>query len=170
MHAGSELVGFTQDDDGVTATVRDVDSGAESSIRCCYLVGADGAHGKAREILRIPLDGRGVFLNSITIYFRADLWRQLGGKPISIVYINNPMFGGFFRLQKDCQSGFMVVNTVGDPKVDPARAANAAADTSDQRLIELVRVGAGIPDLDVKIDGVARWRATSDVARFLCRP
>ncbi len=59
----------------------------------------------------------------------------------------------------------MVVNTVGDPKVDPANAANAAADTSEERLIDLVRAGAGVPDLEVKIDGVARWRATSDVAR-----
>ena len=73
-----------------------------------------------RDILGIPLDGRGIFSNSMTIYFRADLWRQLGDKPISIVYINNPMFGGFFRLQKDCQSGFMVVNTVGDPKAEAA--------------------------------------------------
>jgi 2-polyprenyl-6-methoxyphenol hydroxylase-like FAD-dependent oxidoreductase len=164
VRAGCELVGFSQDPDGVTARVRDIDSGAESSLRCSYLVGADGAHSKVRDVLGIPLDGRGIFSNSITIYFRADLWRQLGGKPISIVYINNPMFGGFFRLQKDCQSGFMVVNTVGDPKVDPIKAANAAADTSEARLIELVRAGAGVPDLDVKIDGVARWRATSDVA------
>ena len=28
-----------------------------------------------------------------------------------------------------------------------------------------MRTGAGVPDLPVKIDGVARWRATSDVAR-----
>jgi hypothetical protein len=29
----------------------------------------------------------------------------------------------------------------------------------------VVRAGAGVPDLPVKIDGVARWRAVSDVAR-----
>ena len=130
------------------------------------LVGADGAHSKVRELLDIPLDGRGAFSNSMTIYFHADLWPQLGNKPISIVYINNPVFGGLFRLQKDCQSGFLIVNTVGDPVTDPVSAANAAADISEARLIELVRAGgAGVPGLDVKIDWVTRWRATSDVAQ-----
>lgn len=165
VHSGTELVGFDEDATGMTATVRDVDSQAESNIRCKYLVGADGAHSKVRELLNIPLDGRGVFSNSMTIYFHADLWPQLGGKPISIVYINNPVFGGLFRLQKDCQSGFLIVNTVGDPVADPVSAANAAADISEARLIELVRAGAGVPELDVKIDGVTRWRATSDVAQ-----
>jgi hypothetical protein len=116
-----------------------------------------------RGLLGIPVNGRGNFSNSITIYFTADLWPQMGGKPLSVVYINNPVFGGFFRLAKDCQSGFLAVNTVGDPHSDPD-VANAARDTSESRLIELVRVGAGVPDLEVRIDGVARWRATTDVA------
>lgn len=169
VRTGCELTGFGEDADGVTATVRDVDSGAESEIRCQYLIGADGAHSKVRVLLGIPLDGRGIFSNSITIYFHADLWPQLGSKPISIIYINNPVLGGFFRLKKDCQSGFLGVNTVGDPKVDPVKAADAAADISERRLIELVRAGAGVPDLPVKIDGVARWRAVSDVARSFQR-
>jgi 2-polyprenyl-6-methoxyphenol hydroxylase-like FAD-dependent oxidoreductase len=165
VRVGCELVDFREDTDGITATVRDIDSNGTSEIRCQYLVGADGAHSKVRELLEIPFDGRGVFSNSITIYFHADLWPQLGNKPISIVYINNPVLGGLFRLRKDCQSGFLLVNTVGDPKLDPVTAANAAADISEQRLIELVRAGAGVLDLPVKIDGVARWRAVSDVAR-----
>ena len=87
------------------------------------------------------------------------------GKPLSVIYINNPTLGGFFRMDKDCRSGFLCVNTVGDPKKDPEAAKNAAADISEQRLIEFVRAGVGVPDLPVKIDGLARWRATSDVAR-----
>jgi 2-polyprenyl-6-methoxyphenol hydroxylase-like FAD-dependent oxidoreductase len=162
---GCELAGFEQDGDGVTATVRDVDSGEQSQIRARYLIGADGAHSKVRELLGIPFDGRGVFSNSMTIYFHADLWPQVGGKPLSVIYINNSVFGGFFRLAKDCQSGFIGVNTVGDPKIDPKAAANAAADISEARLIEIVRSGVGAPDLPVKIDGVTRWRSTSDVAR-----
>jgi 2-polyprenyl-6-methoxyphenol hydroxylase-like FAD-dependent oxidoreductase len=162
---GQEVVGVEQDADGVTLTVQDVDNGRRRRLRGRYLVGADGAHSKVRELLDIAFDGRGVFSNSITIYFRADLTRQLLGKPLSVIYINNAKLGGFFRMEKDCRRGFLVVNTVGDPKVDPQAAANAAADTSRERLIEFVRIGAGVPDLAVEIEGVARWRATSDVAR-----
>jgi 2-polyprenyl-6-methoxyphenol hydroxylase-like FAD-dependent oxidoreductase len=165
VQEGCELVAFTQDDDGVTATVKDVETGKESRIRSRYLVGADGAHSRVRELLGIPLDGRGIFSNSMTIYFHADCWPQVGGKPLSVIYINNAVFGGFFRFAKDCQSGFLAVNTIGDPKADPVRAANAAADISEAKLIEYVRAGVGVPDLPVKIDGCTRWRATSDVAR-----
>ena len=162
---GHEVIGVEQDADGVTLTVQDTVSGRQRGLRGKYLVGADGAHSKVRELLDIPFDGRGVFSNSITIYFRADLTKQLLGKPLSVIYINNPALGGFFRMDKACTSGFLVVNTVGDPKVDPRAAADAAADISEKRLIELVRAGVGVPDLAVKIDGIARWRATSDVAR-----
>ncbi len=163
--AGQEAVGVEQDADGVTLTVQDIDTGKQSKLRGQYLLGADGAHSRIREALGIPFDGRGVFSNSITIYFHADLAPQLLGKQLSVVYINNATLGGFFRMDKDCKSGFLAVNTVGDPKKDPKAAADAAADISEARLIEFVRAGAGIPDLPVKIDGVARWRATSDVAR-----
>jgi 2-polyprenyl-6-methoxyphenol hydroxylase-like FAD-dependent oxidoreductase len=162
---GQEVVGVDQDADSVTLTVQDIDSGRRRRLRGRYLVGADGAHSKVRDLLGIPFDGRGVFSNSITIYFRADLTRELLGKPLSVIYINNPKLGGFFRMEKDCRRGFLVVNTVGDPKVDPQTAADAAADVSERRLIEFVRVGAGVPDLPVEIEGIARWRATSDVAR-----
>jgi putative polyketide hydroxylase len=57
------------------------------------------------------------------------------------------------------------VNTVGDPALDPVKAADAAYDVSEKKLIDYVRVGVGAPDLEVKIDGVSRWRATADVAR-----
>ena len=102
---GLEVVDFDQDATGVTVTARDVDSGEERTLRGAYLVGADGAHSRVRERLGISFDGRGVFSNSITIYFEADLAPQMLGKPISVIYINNPAFGGFFRLAKDCRSG-----------------------------------------------------------------
>jgi 2-polyprenyl-6-methoxyphenol hydroxylase-like FAD-dependent oxidoreductase len=160
---GHEVVAVDQDDAGVRVTIRDVDTGHQRSLRGRYLVAADGAHSAVRERLGTPFEGRGVFSNSMTIYFTADLRPQMLGKPLSVIYINNPTFGGFFRLDKNCGSGFLVVNTVGDPTT--AAAADAAADTSESRLIELVRAGAGVPDLAVTVDGLARWRSTADVAQ-----
>jgi hypothetical protein len=101
----------------------------------------------------------------MTIYFHADAWPQLGDKPLSVIYINNPVCSGFFRFSRDCQSGFFGVNMVGDPKADPVAAANPAADISETRLKQIVSAGIGVPDLPITIDGVTRWRATSDVAR-----
>jgi 2-polyprenyl-6-methoxyphenol hydroxylase-like FAD-dependent oxidoreductase len=160
---GHEVIGVTQDAGGVTVTARDVDTGHEVERRGRYLIAADGAHSPVREMLGIPFEGRGVFSNSMTIYFTADLRPQMEGKPLSVVYINNAAFGGFIRLDKSCESGFLVVNTVGDPT--SGDAADAAADTSENRLVEFVRIAAGVPDLPVAIDGLARWRATADVAR-----
>jgi 2-polyprenyl-6-methoxyphenol hydroxylase-like FAD-dependent oxidoreductase len=160
---GHEVVAFTEDADGITVKARETDTGQVRELRGKYLVGADGAHSKVRELLGIEFDGRGVFSNSITIYFTADLSPWIGGRPISIFYIKNDNLAGFFRMDRECKSGFMVVSTVGYTKLPSA--ANPASDISEKRLIELLRWGIGVPDIPVKIDGVARWRATSDVAR-----
>lgn len=55
IERGVELEGFAQDDDGVRARVRTADGLA--GIRARYLVGADGAHSKVREVLGIPFEG-----------------------------------------------------------------------------------------------------------------
>jgi 2-polyprenyl-6-methoxyphenol hydroxylase-like FAD-dependent oxidoreductase len=160
---GTEVVGVEQDADGVTATVSDVATGDERRIRAKYLIGADGAHSKVRDLLGIEFDGRGVFSNAITIYFHAPLAQYVVGKALSVIYVKNAELSGFFRMDRDGNSGFLVVNTVGD--TSRPEAASPANDVRPEHLIGLVRLGAGVPDLPVTIDGVARWRATSDVAR-----
>lgn len=161
---GAEIVGVRQDSSGVSLRVKDVDSGEQRELRGRYLIAADGAHSKVRETLGIRYTGRGAFSNSVTIYFTADLSPWLADKAWSIIYINNPVLGGFFRMNRESRAGFFAINTLGDPSRDPEAAANAAVDVSEPRLIELVRAGAGVPDLDVRIDGYTRWRATADVA------
>jgi 2-polyprenyl-6-methoxyphenol hydroxylase-like FAD-dependent oxidoreductase len=160
---GTEVVGIEQDANSVTATVKEAETGTERRLRAKYLVGADGAHSRVRELAGIEFDGRGVFSNSITIYFHAPMAPLLVGKNLSVIYVNNPVLSGFFRLDRDQNSGFLVVNTAGD--TSRPEASSPASDIRQERLIELVRAGAGVPDLPVTIDGVARWRATSDVAR-----
>ena len=51
-----ELIGFTQDDSGVTATLRHAD-GREEMLTTRWLVGCDGAHSVVRHTLNIPFNG-----------------------------------------------------------------------------------------------------------------
>jgi 2-polyprenyl-6-methoxyphenol hydroxylase-like FAD-dependent oxidoreductase len=162
---GTEITALRQDADGVTVAVRHVDGGGDRELRGRYLIAADGGHSKVRELLGIGYEGRGAFSKSLTIYFTADLSPWIGTNAWSIIYVNNPVLAGFFRMNRAGRVGFLGVNTIGDPKRDPEAAANAAVDVSEARMIELVRAGVGKPDLPVRIDGFSRWRATADVAQ-----
>jgi len=162
---GAEITGVRQDALGVTVAMKDIDSGRERELRGRYLIAADGGHSKVRDLLGIQYEGRGAFSNSLTIYFTADLSPWIGKNAWAIIYVSNPVLGGFFRMNRTAQAGFLAVNIVGDPERDPQAASNAAVDVSEGRLIELVRAGVGVPDLAVKIDGLTRWRATASVAQ-----
>jgi putative polyketide hydroxylase len=89
---GKEITGLRQDADGVTVTVKDVDNGEQRELRARYLIAADGGHSKVRELLGIGYDGRGVFSNSLTIYFRADLSAWIGSNAWSIIYVGSVEF------------------------------------------------------------------------------
>src|SRR6266550_1356306 len=160
---GHEVVGFEEDASGVSTTIKNVETGEERAIRSQYLIGADGAHSRVRELAGVEFDGRGVFSNSVTIYFQAPVAPLLVGKNFSVIYVKNEHLSGFFRLDKDQQSGFLVINTVGD--TSKPEASSPANDVREETLIEYVRRSAGVDDLPVTITGIARWRATSDVAR-----
>jgi 2-polyprenyl-6-methoxyphenol hydroxylase-like FAD-dependent oxidoreductase len=162
---GTEVIGVQQDSSGVRATVKDLATGEERELHSKYLIAADGGHSRVRDLLGIRYDGRGVFSNSLTIYFQADLSPWIKDNAWSIIYVNNKALGGFFRMNRANNAGFLAINTVGDPKIDPQAASNVATDLSESRLIQLIRDGVGVPDLDVKIDGYTRWRATADVAQ-----
>jgi 2-polyprenyl-6-methoxyphenol hydroxylase-like FAD-dependent oxidoreductase len=158
----TDLASFEQDDDGVTAVVRARDGGAERTIRARYLIAADGSRSPARERLGIPMTGHGVFSNSLTIYFRADVRELVGDRNLSVVYLFNDKVQGFFRFEKTLDSGFFAVSTARD--TDGNRTSNVAEDMSVERCIELVRDGLGPRDIPVEIENVQRWRASADAA------
>ncbi len=48
---GTELASFEREEFGVTAVLRDVDSGETQAVRADYLVGADGTHSRTRDMI-----------------------------------------------------------------------------------------------------------------------
>jgi len=162
LRYGTELVSFEQDADGVSAVVKDLDSGVERTVRARYMIAADGNRSPIRERLGIAMRGRGLISHSITIYFRADASGLLRGRNLGVIYVFNPALRGFFRLEKSGRSGFLAVNTVGD--TSRPEATRVADDVTEARCIELVRAAMGVPDMPVHIDDVATWRAVADNA------
>ncbi len=167
----TELVSFEQDADGVTATIRDLDSGSESTVRAQYMVAADGNRSPVRTRLGIEMRGHGHLSNSITIYFRADCAPLLEGRNQGVIYVTNPMLRGFFRFNRSAGSGFLVINLIGDiarpeivAKYPDAPWANVAEVVTRERAADLLRAAIGVPDFPVEVVDVATWRAVADNA------
>ena len=169
-----ECSSLSQDADGVSATLRDLDGDRpEEIVRSKYLVAADGNRSPVRERLGIAMRGHGLLSHSITIYFRAetDLTPLLAGRDQGVNYVTNPVLRGFFRLDRTGNRGFLVVNLVGDtarPEVVAAYPdapwANVAENITEQRAVELLRAAIGVPDIPVVVEDVATWRAVADSA------
>jgi 2-polyprenyl-6-methoxyphenol hydroxylase-like FAD-dependent oxidoreductase len=157
LHYRSELVDFEQDADGVTAHVRDVDSGEVGTIRAKYMIAADGNRSPVRQQLGIGMSGPGWLSDSITIYFKADCTRWLEERPMGVIYVLNADQRGFFRFEAGGKRGFLVVNTLGDLSLPGAK--DVTADVSLERCIALVRSAIGAPDISVEIEDVAIWKA-----------
>src|SRR5262249_34738444 len=68
---GRELLSFTQDDQSVTAQVKDL-AGAVSTIRARYLVGCDGGSSIVRRELGIALRGEANLMQFRQALYRCD--------------------------------------------------------------------------------------------------
>ena len=157
LHYRSELVDFAQDESGVTAHVRDIDSGEVREIRAKFMIAADGNRSPVRQQLGIGMTGPGWLSDSITIYFKADCTRWLEERPMGVIYVLNADQRGFFRFEAGGKRGFLVVNTLGDLSLPGAK--DVTGDISPERCIALVRSAIGVPDIPVEIEDVALWKA-----------
>lgn len=159
LRYATEMSSFTQDDEGVTAVVRDRDGGDERRIRARWMIAADGAHSPVRRALGIPMVGRGAFAQCFTIYFRADVRELLRDRNLSVVYVNQPGLLAFFRFSITADAGFLAVfRTEGE-------APGAEPDHSEARCAALVRAALGAAaDFPVEIENVQPWTAAADTA------
>jgi 2-polyprenyl-6-methoxyphenol hydroxylase-like FAD-dependent oxidoreductase len=69
---GTALEDFVQDETGVTATLRTMETGATETVRCDFLAGCDGGASFVREKLGIALDGRAAVTQRYMIHFQSD--------------------------------------------------------------------------------------------------
>lgn len=91
---GCQLLGVTQNDGGVRATVADAGTGAVEDITASYLIAADGAHSTVREQLGIAMAGPDDLADYERVEFTAPLWQLAGEHRYGLYLITRPDAAG----------------------------------------------------------------------------
>jgi putative polyketide hydroxylase len=151
---GAELVGLAQDGDGVTATLRE--HGQETTVRCAYLVGADGAHSTVRRRVGIAMDGPDNLADQLAVLFRAPLSAVVGARRY-----------GLYMLQGSVDIEVFVPE--GGDRWLYSRTwypgTERWSDYPEARLVELIRAGSGTPDLPVEILRTGSFTFAAQIAQ-----
>src|SRR5882757_6461649 len=83
----TELEDFFQDSEGVTAIVRDAQTGNREEVRASYLIGCDGADSTVRALLGIQVRGRPHIDWSMNIYLRISDFLSWHKTPEAFRYV-----------------------------------------------------------------------------------
>ncbi len=87
----TQLTDFTQRPEGVDAIATDLDTGAQRTISCRYMVGCDGGASNVRKQMGASLEGTAVIQRVQSSYIRAPgLTKLISGKPAWSCYSTNP--------------------------------------------------------------------------------
>ncbi|MEU8461043.1 FAD-dependent monooxygenase [Streptomyces sp. NPDC029003] len=154
----TELMSFDQDDEGVSAVVKDRESGEHLTVRADYLIAADGPRSPVREALRIRQTGNGELFHNVSIVFRSErLAGVLGDLRFIVCYLLKPgADGALLPVDNETQ---WVFHAPWHPET-----GETLEDFTDERCAAQIRAAIGVPDLDVEIGGKAPWHAAERVA------
>ncbi|KIZ15103.1 FAD-dependent oxidoreductase [Streptomyces natalensis] len=154
----TELISFDQDREGVTAVVKDRDSGEHTTVHADYVIAADGPRSPCRELLGIGQTGPGDLFHNVSITFRAPkLADVVGDRRFIACYLTNPEADGCL-LPVDNMAEW-----VFHAPWHPDRG-ETLEDFTDERCIEHIRRATGAMDMEVEITGKAPWHAAERVA------
>ena len=156
IHFSTELLGFEQGEEQLVAQLLDRPSGNGWEVQAQYLIGADGAHSRVREVLGIAMHGRSVLAHYITIPFRADLSRWVGDRELNLCVITNPDAAGVLLYDGGERWRFTAFYSPDN--------GERPEDYTPARCLDLVRTAIGAPAVPVALDGIFAWSDAALVA------
>ena len=136
--------------------IRDRATGAERLVTADYVLGADGAHSRTRSDIGIDRWSSGRLLEAVSVVFRAPLWKTVGSQRFGIYHVEHPEATGSFLPAGG--NDRWLYSFLWDPEQEEL------ADYSEAALVDLIRTGAGDPDLPVQIDSLGAFSFIASLA------
>ncbi len=157
-----ELIGLEQDRDGVSARIKNHDTGAEYWVRARYLLGCDGGR-TVPKLAGVSYEGLGVISQTATAHVSADLSKVARDPDVLIRWIWCPAIGALAVLVPmgpdhwgpDSEEWVFHVNYPGQgPK-----------DLADEQIEKNMRVALGLGDMPMTIHKITRWTVEGVIAK-----
>ena len=153
----TEMVGFSQTDDGVCVTLRPRDRQAGYQVTAQYLVGADGGRSQVRAGVGIEFESLGSEGNHLSVLFDADLSAVLPDRPYVLNAVVAPGVEGLFAATGQ------PTRWIYDMEWHP-EASEELKDWTSERITARLRAASDLPDLNPEIIGVFPWDFGAGVA------
>jgi len=150
----TEYLRHEQDAEGITATLRDRNTGREYTMRALFLIGADGARSEIVNELQLPIEGQMARAGTVYTIFNADLSRYSQHRPSILNWIVTPhaSFGeigmGLLRAVRPWTqwiAGWGFDISKGEP------------DLSEATVREKILILIGDPDVEIDIVKTSIW-------------
>ncbi len=161
LRFGTELVAFEQDEEGITATIRERESGGTRTVRAQFLVAADGSHSGIRQELGIGKHGAASLFHCISMIFEADLMELFRKRHAVMCFLSNDTIASGALVPYPGSSARPDLFRL-DVGYDPEE--ETLADYPESRCLQLIRAAVGIPDLPVQLKTVLAYEAVALVA------
>jgi putative polyketide hydroxylase len=161
LRFGTELVAFEQDEEWVTATIRERESGRTRTVRARFLVAADGTDSGIRQQLGIGRHGKGSLFHCVSLIFEADLLELFRKRNAVMCFVANDNIPNGALVPYPGAAGRPDLYRL-DMTYDPEE--ETLADYPEERCLQLIWAAIGIPDLVVQLRTVSTYEACELVA------
>jgi putative polyketide hydroxylase len=153
---GARLLSFTDDGQGVHAVVEDQISRRQHALDAQWLVGCDGAASTVRTSAGMVMKGPTGLGHFLSVRFQAPLGAVVADRASAVYFVTEPRPGGFMAIDNDRR---WIYQYPFDPRQGPSETL-----TDHDHLIQLIRIAAGIPELEVSVQDTMPWRMDAQLA------
>jgi len=157
LRYGHQWESAVQDADGVTSTIRNLDSDRTYEVRSRTVIAADGAGSRVRNWLGIDMSGPPKIESFMMIHIAADLRRLIGERPGVLYWLMDPESGGgtFVSHGPDREWVYMTTFDSDNETVD---------DFDEARCRKLVTTALGTDEVPFEVLHRGTWIMSAQIA------